>query len=207
MAVKNSKGKVTREKIVDAALQLASTHPWHEISLNDIANDLKASLADIFEVIEDKDDILIAYGRQIDRKVLENLPEFGKDDSQKDILFDILMERFDLLSEDRNALLSILNSFKSDPKQLLMSGPHLCKSMTWMAEAAGVETNGWRGAALVTGLTGVYLNTSRVWMKDESPDMGKTMATLDKSLTQFHDLLNWLSTKSKGQEIHAASER
>ena len=59
--------------------------------------------------------------------------------------------------------------------------------MSWMLEAAGIETAGIKGAVKVIGLTGIYLKTLRVWCDDESPDMGKTMAALDKNLGQAEE--------------------
>lgn len=184
MTAKTSKIKLTPEKIVQATLKLAGEQSWEHISLYDIASDLDVSLSDIFDVVEDKQDILGFYGRHIDKQVLAQMGQFGDGDSKKDILFDVLMDRFEILNENRAALLSILKSFKFDPKQALFSAPHLCKSISWMCEAANVNTFGWRGAMKITAITGIYLNALRVWMRDETQDLSKTMAVLDKSLNQ-----------------------
>ena len=97
-------------------------------------------------------------------------------------LFDILMERFDIVNENRDSVLSILNSFKSDPKQLIISLPHLGKSMTRALNIAEVDTSGLCGITQVTGLIGVYLYALKAWKEDESADLSKTMAALDKAL-------------------------
>jgi len=105
-------------------------------------------------------------------------------------LFDILMERFDVLNDHRDGIVAILESFKMDPKQAVISLPHLCRSMTWMMEAAGMNTNGFVGAAKVAGLSVVYLNVVRVWKNDSTEDMSKTMAALDKSLGRAEQCAN-----------------
>ena len=56
--------------------------------------------------------------------------------------------------------------------------------MTWMLEAAGLQTTGLKGAVRVAGLSGLYIKTLWVWRDDDSPDMAKTMAALDKNLTR-----------------------
>ena len=61
--------------------------------------------------------------------------------------------------------------------------------MTWMLEAAGVDTNGFRGAIRVMGLKVVYIKALRAWIKDEGDDMPKTMASLDKSLGHAEDFV------------------
>jgi len=126
----------------------------------------------------------------IDRRVLDVIGEPDESISARDQLFDILMERFEILNDYRAPLVSILESFCFDPKQAVISCPHLLRSMSWMLEAAGIETPGVRGALKVAGLTGVYLKTLRVWRDDESPDMSKTMAALDKDLGRAEHVAN-----------------
>lgn len=172
----------TKEKILIQTLELTTELGWEFITLRDIAERADISLADLHTYYEDKMDILCAFGRMIDRKVLAEIETPDPESSHRDLLFDILMERFDAINEHRAAVISIYNAFRFEPKQALTSMPHLCRSMTWMLEAAGIDTNGFKGAARVAGLTGVYLKTVRIWVKDDSADMGKTMAALDKSL-------------------------
>lgn len=176
--------KPTREAIVSSALSLAAKMDWALITMSDIAEEAGTNLAVLSEMFDDKTDILVAYGRALDKKVLEACGEGDPGASPRDRLFDILMERFDILSVDREAILSILKSFAPDPKQAVISLPHLGRSMAWMLEAAGVDTGGMRGAVRVAGLTVVYLNVVRHWMKDESEDLSRTMASLDKNLSR-----------------------
>ncbi len=189
MAAKKSK-IIDKDEIVERALEMAATQGWAELSLRDIAEGADLSLAQLHELFEDKTDILVALGRRIDRRVLENMGDVDPEISPRDHLFDILMERFDVLNDYRAGLLAVLDSFKCDPKQAVISMPHLCRSMTWMLEAAGVETTGIRGALKVTGMTGVYLNVLRVWREDESADLSKTMAALDKDLGRAERVVN-----------------
>ncbi len=174
--------KNIKEQAVTAALDLAAERSWDGISLADIAARAEIPLAELFDHIEDRFDILAAYGRMIDRRVLEAAsgPDSGL--SIRDRLFDLLMERFDVLNENRAGVTSIIKSFCYDPKQAVISLPHLGRSMSWMLEAAGADTGGVKGAIKVAGLSGLYIKTLRVWKNDESPDMGKTMAALDKYL-------------------------
>ena len=181
-----------REKAVKAALTLAARDGWDHVSLKDIARHAKISLSDLHEIFEDRHDILAAYGRMVDRKVLENVGEISADANHRESLFDILMERFDVLNEDRDALISILESFKFDPKQAIISLPYLGRSMSWMLEAANIDTSGIRGAAHVLALTTVYLATLKVWAEDDSADMSKTMAALDRNLGRAEQVAGML---------------
>ncbi len=182
--------KYTKEKIVETALDLAAEKGWDKTSLGDIAKAAKISLADLHEQFEDKADILNALGRMIDKKVLENVGKIDPDTPARERLFDVMMERFDVLNEYRTGIVAILDSFLPDPKQAVISLPHLCRSMTWMLEAAGLETAGIPGAVRVAGVTIIHLKTLYVWKGDDSDDMGKTMAALDKALGRAEQLAN-----------------
>lgn len=184
--------KPLKDRAVDAALDLAARMGWDMITLTDIADKAHVSLAELSDHFDDKSDVLVAYGRRIDRKVLEAVGTASPDETPRDRLFEILMERFDLLDDDKEALVSILASFKLDPKQAVISLPHLGRSMAWMLEAAGVEISGIKGAIRVAGLVGVYLNAVRIWVSDDSEDMSKTMAALDKSLNRVEQIANTL---------------
>lgn len=173
-----------KDQIIDAALAQASVLDWQFVTLRDIAQEANVPLADVREYFDDKTDILVAYGRRLDKKMLSSFGSPDQSMSEKDLLFEILMERFDLLNDDRDALISILSSFKLSPKQAVISLPHLCRSMNWVLEAADVDTNSISGSIKIIGLTGVYLKSLKDWIKDDSADMAKTMASLDKALDQ-----------------------
>ncbi len=176
------------ELIIKSALKCAVVEGWANVTMRDIADEAQISLADIYEVFDDKGDILVRYGRMLDRKVMEAFPKFHPETKYRDRLFDILMERFDLANQDRAAILSILNSIKSDPKQTIIALPHLGLSMSRMLDLAGVDSNGIKGAVRVAGMIGLYSWVLRTWMIDESDDLSKTMAVLDKSLNCVDDI-------------------
>ena len=187
-----SNDKSIKDRVIDAALSLASIQGWESCTVRDIAEEAKVSLEEFYDHFDEKSDVLVAYGKRIDRAVLAAFAELDYESKARDRLFDILMERFDLANRDRAAVLSILQSFKLDPKQALISCPHLGQSMTRMLEAAGLDTSGWRGAARVTGLTTLFMCVLRVWMKDESEDMSETMAALDKGLSRVESAADTL---------------
>jgi hypothetical protein len=62
--------------------------------------------------------------------------------------------------------------------------------MARMLEGAGETADGLGGCARTAALTGIYLYAVKVWKNDDSPDMGKTMAALDKALTYAEETAN-----------------
>ncbi|MCC6597698.1 MAG: TetR family transcriptional regulator [Alphaproteobacteria bacterium] len=179
-----------KNRILDAAMALAEARGWGAIGLADIAEAAALSLGDLRGHVEDKADILALLGRRVDRLALESAGAADMSVSVRDRLFDVLMERFEALNLWRGGVVSVLDSFKCDPKQAVIACPHLARSMSWMLEAAGEDTQGWRGALKVMGLMGVYIKVLRVWREDESADLARTMAALDKDLSRAEQAAN-----------------
>ncbi|MGB0718880.1 MAG: TetR family transcriptional regulator [Bdellovibrionales bacterium] len=188
MAQKKADKIVTKEEIVRHAMDLAAQLGWGHVTLTDIALAAGLSLAELRAEVADKFDILAQLGRLLDQAALDGAGQGDIDASPRDRLFDVLMERFEALNDYRDGIVSVLQSFRCDPKQAVISCPHVCRSMAWMLEAAGEDTNGIKGAVKVAGLTGVYLKVLRVWAADDSSDLGKTMAALDKELARAEKL-------------------
>ena len=182
------KKALSKDDLVKVALTQAEQLGWAYVTLNDVADAAEISLAALHTHFDDKSDILVALGRMIDRRVLESFDKIGGEASPRDRLFDVMMERFDVLNDYRSGVIAILHSFRFDPEDAVLSCPHMCRSMSWMLEAAGEDTNGFKGATKIVGLTGIYLKVLKTWKDDTSPDMGKTMAALDKHLGQAERL-------------------
>lgn len=184
-----------KDKMVAAMLALAAERTWDFVTFEDIADKAGVDLKDAREYFDDRSDILAAYGRILDRRMVEQC-EFGETEiSCREKIFDLIMERFDIVNEDRAAILSVLQGFRGDPKEAVISFPHLGRSMSRTLDAAGIETRGIFGAVKVAGLTGIYLYALKTWKEDNSPDMAKTMATLDKALDKAEMVWNSLPLK------------
>jgi len=119
-----------------------------------------------------------------DAGVLAETPAAEPDESARDRLFDVLMRRFDALKPHRAALKAIARGLASDPPTALCSAPAFLRSMTWMLEAAGLSSTGIRGRLRVRALALMYLCVLRVFVEDDSEDLAKTMAALDRRLRQ-----------------------
>lgn len=187
-------GMGVRERMIAAALSIASKGDWNNIELSDIAEKAGIPIEDVYERFDEKSDILASYDRSVNRHAIAN-SDLSDDLSCREKLFDLLMERFDILNENREALIAIMLSFKGDPKEAVLSFPHLGKSMSRLLEAAGISTNGLSGALRVTGLMGIYLYVVKTWKEDENADMAKTMAALDKALDKCEMFNNSLLNK------------
>jgi len=176
--------EISKDAIVDAALALAAERPWEDVRLSDIAAEAGVSLAGLRASFDGKMDILAAFVRRIDQAVLDRLDPELTDEPPRERLFDVLMTRFDVLTPHKDAVRSIVKSFERRPGDLISWNPIAVRSMTWMLEAAGIDTGGRLAMVGSQGLAVVFARTLRVWLKDDDPGMARTMVELDRRLTE-----------------------
>ena len=167
-----------------AAMRVAAGIGWRRTRLVDIAGEAGLTLAELHERYTSKDAVLDGLFRHVDRTVLEGAQKSADEDtSYRDRLFDILMRRFDALNPHKDGIRAVVRDAGSGGvAEILCGGCRLLRSMRWMLEAAGISTAGWLGALRVKGLAVVFAATVQVWLRDDSEDMAKTMAALDRNL-------------------------
>jgi AcrR family transcriptional regulator len=180
-----------RNRIIDAALDLAAETGWSRLSLAGIADRAGISLADLHAEFATKPAILDAFLQRVDQRVLDA----GAVDAQgsaRDRLFEVLMRRFDALQAHKAAAVAIARDIP-DPGVWLVGGAGFLRSMAWMLEAAGLSSAGIGGFLRVQGAALVCLGATRTWLGDESEDMGATMAALDRGLRRAESLFSVIS--------------
>ncbi len=183
--------------IVDNALELAAIEGWAHTSLNDIAAATGLSLAALHSTYPSKTAIVAAYTTRVDEAVLNHIDPELADKSSRERLFDVLMNRFDAMNPHKEAVRSILRASTSDVEALARGPLSLYRSMRWMMEAANIPSSGVRGQLRIKGLALIYLTVLRTWFNDDSEDMSRTMASLDRQLNRADRLLGFLRRRKR----------
>lgn len=178
------------DRIIDAALALIATEGWRRVSLAAIAAAAGLPILQVYRIFRSKQAILAGLHRRVDEIVLAEPPAAEADERPRDRLFDLLMRRFDALQPYKPALDVLRRELPRDPPTALCAGASLLRSMRWMLEAADIPTGGVRGAVTVRLATAAYLSAMRVWQRDDSPDLARTMASLDARLRRIE---RWLA--------------
>lgn len=191
----SQKERDPEQAAIDAALALAAERGWREVSLAHVAEAAGLSLAELYPRFGSKQALLDGFSRRIDAAVLSEAAP-GREESARDRLFDVLMRRFDALQPHRLALGNIVQDQARSPGEALCSLAQLARSMGWMLAAAGVSAEGWRGILRLKGLAAIYLATLRVFLRDDSADLARTMAALDGYLRRVEWLAGRLSRRS-----------
>ena len=174
---------MTDSDLYAAAMRVAAQAGWRRTRLADIAEEAGFPLAGLYDRHASKEALLDGFVRHIDRAVLAGAQPAADDDATpRDRLFDILMQRFDALNPYKPGIRAIVRDGGGGIAEALCGGLRLLRSMRWMLEAAGIGTSGLAGGLRVKGLAVVFAATAGVWLRDDSEDMARTMAALDRNL-------------------------
>jgi AcrR family transcriptional regulator len=185
------------DRIIDAALARIATDGWHELSLAAIAAEAGLPIVRVYRAFGSKRAILCGWLTRIDTAVLTEPPTAEPDEHPRDRVFDLLMRRFDALRPYKPVLAALRRELPSDPLAGICVGARLLRSMRWILDAADIATHGLFGAVATRLTAAAYLSTMRVWQRDNSQDLGRTMATLDASLRRIERWFRPLRTSPR----------
>jgi AcrR family transcriptional regulator len=175
--------KPANEAALDAFLGLIAEKGFAAVTLRDVAEASGLGLADLYRLYPDKVALVAAFMARIDAEVLAGTPSRSDpEETARDRLFDVMMRRYDALRPHRAALRAIRRAAMRDPLLALSLGPALRRSMAAMLEAASVPSEGLGGAMRQNGLLAIHYAVARVYDRDETADLSKTMAALDSRL-------------------------
>jgi len=174
---------VSADTVLDAFLALIAERGYAQVTLRDVAAAADLGLADLYRLYPDKVALAAAFMARIDAAVLAGTPrQADPEETARDRLFDVMMRRYDALRPHRDALRAMRRAGTRDPLLALALGPALRRSMSAMLEAASLSSDGLSGALRQNGLMAIHYAVSRVFDRDETGDLSKTMTALDNRL-------------------------
>lgn len=179
-------------KIAAAVLRLAATKGWTNVTVEAVAVEAKTPLAQLKQSFAAPADLVPLVVEEITRQAL--IASAKPAGQPHDILFDLLMARFDALQKNRKAILSITAAARHDR---ILSRALACAALAGISatvEAANIDTP--PRPVLIAGLSAVYTWAFLAWRRDESRDMSKTMVALDKALRLAGKTLSLLKRRS-----------
>jgi len=195
-----------RDRIIAAALRLAESRGWRELSLGEIAAGAGIPLLEMRREFQSKGQILAAFSRAVDQAVLEKFPA-PTSDAPRDRLFDVFITRFEAMQPYKGAIRRIRDDLgRSFGEALAQLRPAL-KSQYWMLAAAGINGEGGRGLIRAQGLLGVYARVFPVWLEDDDPGLARTMAALDRRLRRGESVLRGMERIREGCQGFARAIR
>ena len=168
-------------------LKLLKKKSWGEIRLEEIIKNSKKHK----QSIKTKNDLLKNINRYVDYLLKKETSSIEKS-STKDMLFEVIMARFDVLQKYRNSFLTLFDSYKLKPQKSIILIPSFLESMFLTASLANIEIKGIKGSLTIKGIFIIYIATYLEWMNDTSKSLEKTMTTLDQYLNKASKILNFI---------------
>ena len=176
------------KKIAEITLKKLTNKSWSKLSLDDVlVKNIKKK-----KYINTKNDLLKNLNRYVDSILVEQT-KYLENSTTKDMLFEVLMMRFDVLQQNRISFINIYNALKTSPKNILNLFPSFLESMIVTAELAKFNVNGLKGSIRLKGIFIIYLITFYIWVEDNTLSLEKTMNALDKNLDQAEKFGKYLN--------------
>ncbi len=164
-------------------LNKLSTKPWDKISFAEILNNKKN------KSFNNKIDLLANLNRYFDYLLKEEMISLEKS-STKDMLFEVLMARLDILNRYRKSIKNILKFIISNPHKCIKILPSFGNSIILIATLSNININGIKGFAKIKIIFILYLVVIYTWNKDETVSLEKTMTVLDNYLTKIDNFVS-----------------
>ena len=170
--------------ILDKIFSNIARDGWTKFSLLQFSKNQKISIQDLKSLFRNKDHVLERFSKMIDHKVESNIDiEEMKSTSNKDSLFELIMLRLEAMQTYKVALRNILSSAKEQPIILKKLSKNIINSLDFYLELSSYYDDTPVDFLKKNAIFFIYSLTFRVWLNDESDDLSKTMAELDKFLS------------------------
>lgn len=170
------------DRILDAALAEAGAVGWRHLAMTAVAARAGLSLGAVLAEVPTRAYVVARLFDRLDRRMLAGVKALDGADSVRDRLFDVVMKRFDAMNADREGMRAVVSGMRFDPPAAAVALCRADRSAATMLAAAGVSPDGLLGCARIQGMKMVLLCALRAWVDDDSADLSKTMAALDRAL-------------------------
>ena len=174
----------------DAAWTLLATHPIHEIDFDAVADlagvdrGLAGALSGSVQCL------VLAKMTELDRRSLTetyaNIQDAGAVTIREKII-ESLLHWFETYAPYRLQIDQLNRSARGHPDLALRLFIGLEALIRRIVVMSGDPALGFRGVVRVKGVAGVFLATTRVWMRDDSDDLAATMKVLDQRMSQAEE--------------------
>lgn len=166
------------------AFDLVAERGWAGFSMGALAHRTGVPLVDVYRHLPRREVLFIRLSRRVDEAMLSFDPSDLAGLPPRDRIFELLMRRLDALAPFKAGLTGLARPGRQplEPQVILIGGCRFDRSMAWLQEAAELGSSGLRARARRALLAVAYARTLQTWFRDETADLAKTMAELDKQL-------------------------
>ncbi len=172
---------LAKRRICAAALELAARRGWNVVSPRDAARLAKIPAKTAENIFPRRDDMIPAIVAMIDDEMAASFSA-QKGGCPHDRLFDAAMARFESLQLRRDGIKAISSACMNDPRLLAQLALAHARSARRIIETAIADDDAPKMAVLSFALFVAHEAAILNWLRDDTPDMARTMAFLDRAL-------------------------
>ena len=179
--------------LVRIAFDLLGERGWHRFSFSEVARRAGTSLAEVYAELPDRGALLRVLGRRLDAEMLGLDPAELEGLSARERVFELIMRRLDAMAPYKEGLRALARQAGREPALMASACCNLDRLSRRLIDAATTEDGPALGKVARRATEAIYLRTFRVWLDDDTPDMARTLAELDKRLQQAETVARWFA--------------
>lgn len=178
------KPSTVRERVLDAALELAEERGWANVRLYQVAERAGVPLAAIGAEFRDLDALANAWFARALAAIERIAPEALAGQPAPERLHLVIMRYFEALAPHRDVTGEILRAklYPSHPQHWVPLIFDLSRLIHWFLDAARIASTGRARQMAEIGLTAIFLGSLRVWLRDDSAGSERTRSYLRRRL-------------------------
>lgn len=211
-AAKAKSAETSAPDLLVLAFEIVAETGWRGFSFTELASRSNLSMMQIREAFRGQAGLLDALNQRLDQAMLSVEPDDLDGLPPRDRVFELIMSRIEAMAPLKQGLCRLIRDARFDPELVVMTACRLDRSLSWLQDAAGLDYG--QGGSPIREircrfhrrvLGAVYLQILNVWSLDDSTDLAKTMASLDKQLRRVEKLAGLASSKkAKEPSVEAA---
>lgn len=167
-----------------------------KVSMRELAEANGIDLAELRQHVSEEYDLLDAFSAWVDREVALKA-DVDMQMPPRERVLDVLMERLETMRPYRAGLKLMAGYLKRDVSLALRTNCIIRRSMGWTLTLSGQNPRGFLRDGLRQGLAIAWVRALETWFEDDSADMSKTMARLDRELRRGERQLKRVSCLMK----------
>lgn len=170
------------------AFALLAERGWRGFSVTELARRTDRTLAQVQELLPYRAALLVRLTRRLDAQMLDIKAAELDGLSPRERVFELIMRRFDAMAPFKDGLRVLARQAPGDPGLI---GVALCNLRRVTGSLLDAAETGDPALVQAIGrkvLGSIYVRVFNVWLDDDTSDLARTLAELDKRLQQAERL-------------------
>jgi AcrR family transcriptional regulator len=184
--------------LVKLAFALVAERGWRHLSFTEVARRAGVPLASVYAELPDRAALLRALGRRLDAQMLDIEVSELAGMSPRERVFELVMRRFDAMAPYKDGLRTLAREAAGDLELMAAGMCNVGRLSRWLLDAS--ESSARPGVVARKALVVIYARVFNVWLDDDTPDLARTLAELDRRLQQAEGLARWTHGWRRGRD-------